>query len=535
MSAAVAPEDGARRAWAPYHREAGSALGPWRAGWLQLRWRAAWPLQRSVHVRGAGHVSLGEALLLSGLTAGCAVNMNAAWYDPAAAVPNSPRESGFLPNILLALVLTTAARNSLLELLFGIPVERAVRWHSVLAVLMTLAGLYHGWMAVRFFSGWYFDSSVFLTGCVLLAAVCALVLSSLLPVRRRLFNLWLASHIAFASVTVVTGLLHCGGVFLVGLALLAIDVGIRYLVRAGPGPRKARLARCGGDTVRIEVARPPEWSYLAGQYCFVCLPALGLWQWHPLSICSAPACDQQHIVFFARALGDWSRSLYQLAPAQEDAAVEVDVLLDGPYGAPSVDVSGPRHKRFLLVGGGIGVTPMLSICNELLFEHDVMGRPLAHVRFVWAVRDTALVRAIGCPCARSARDPGAPRGAADPLRAQVFVSTAAAQKTDRQVAPLPFLPPSPHEQQEQEQRQERRQQSGLLEAGFESVEWRQGRPDLRAILLEIKDEALAAGDTAPIAVLVCGPASLSRDAICTALALSSSQLRFVVHSESFAL
>ena len=552
MSAAVAPEGGARRGWAPYYREAGGALGPWYADWLRLRWRASWPLQRSAHLRGVGHVSLGEALLLAGLTAGCALNMYAAWYDPAAtstldaaASPSArrpsagPKQSGSLPNILLALVLATAARNSVLEVLVGIPLERAVRWHSALAVLVALAGLYHGWMAVRLY-GWFFGYDVFLTGFVLQGAVCVQVLSSLLPVRRRLYNLWLASHLAFAGVTVVAGLLHCGGVFLVGLALLALDVGIRFMVRAGPGPRKARLARCGDDTVRIEVARPPEWSYLAGQYCFVCLPALGLWEWHPLSISSAPGCDQDHVVFHARALGDWSRGLLRLAAAVPQGAVaEIDVLLDGPYGAPSVDVSGPRHTRFLLICGGIGVTPMLSICNELLYEHDVLGRPLARVRFVWATRNKAMARAIGCPRARAARDPAAAHGAADPLRAQVFLSTAtaataaaavaAAAAGNTQVAPLP--PPEP----EKDHHHHQQQQPALPEAGLEGVEWCEGRPELGAILAELKDEALAAGDTAPIAVLVCGPASLTRDATRTALALSSSRLRFVVHSETFSL
>jgi hypothetical protein len=92
---------------------------------------------------------------------------------------------------------------------------------------------------------------------------------------------------------------------------------------------------------------------------------------------------------------------YAAASVPQGAVAEIDVLLDGPDGAPSVDVSGPRHTCFLLICGGIGVTPMLSICNELLYEHDVLGRPLARVRFVWATRNEALARTIGCPRARA--------------------------------------------------------------------------------------------------------------------------------------
>ena len=34
------------------------------------------------------------------------------------------------------------------------------------------------------------------------------------------------------------------------------------------------------------------------------------------------------------------------------------VLLEGPYGCPSIDIEGPRYKAFVLVAGGIGVTPI---------------------------------------------------------------------------------------------------------------------------------------------------------------------------------
>ena len=42
----------------------------------------------------------------------------------------------------------------------------------------------------------------------------------------------------------------------------------------------------------------------------------------------------------------------------------VQVLLEGPYGAVGLDLDSGRYKVLLLLGGGIGVTPMQSVCEQ---------------------------------------------------------------------------------------------------------------------------------------------------------------------------
>ena len=100
---------------------------------------------------------------------------------------------------------------------------------------------------------------------------------------------------------------------------------------------------------------------------------------------------------------------------------------DGAYGSPGIDIDGGRYKSFLLVSGGIGITPMQAktrgrflqhcllerlwtvffahtplalslcsqaICNDLRRQH-ARGRPLTKLRFVWVVRDREMVDAMG--------------------------------------------------------------------------------------------------------------------------------------------
>lgn len=69
--------------------------------------------------------------------------------------------------------------------------------------------------------------------------------------------------------------------------------------------------------------------------------------------------------------GSWTRDVMALinesAPGKSGKIiVKARGYLSGPYGFPSIDIAGDQYKSFLLVGGGIGVTPIISICKDLL-------------------------------------------------------------------------------------------------------------------------------------------------------------------------
>ena len=57
--------------------------------------------------------------------------------------------------------------------------------------------------------------------------------------------------------------------------------------------------------------------------------------------------------------------------------------LDGPYGrAPDPS----SRERLVLVAGGIGVTPMHAVLEELLIGGVPEGAPLRRVTLVWSAR-----------------------------------------------------------------------------------------------------------------------------------------------------
>ncbi|EDO38081.1 predicted protein, partial [Nematostella vectensis] len=121
-------------------------------------------------------------------------------------------------------------------------------------------------------------------------------------------------------------------------------------------------------------------EYKAGQYCFLCVPGVSMFEWHPFSISSSP--HEATVSLHIRVLGDWTQQLYDYVKDTRP----INVYIDGPYGAPGVDVDGDRYKVFLFVSGGIGITPMQSICNDILHQRR-RGRDIRKVIFVWSVRD----------------------------------------------------------------------------------------------------------------------------------------------------
>mmetsp|Transcript_9690 Transcript_9690/g.22300 ORF Transcript_9690/g.22300 Transcript_9690/m.22300 type:complete len:438 (-) Transcript_9690:157-1470(-) len=100
------------------------------------------------------------------------------------------------------------------------------------------------------------------------------------------------------------------------------------------------------------------------------------------SLSSSPG--QSTVTLHIRKAGWWTKSLFALAEKKDC----VDIFFEGPYGSVGVDLQNKeKYKMVILFSGGIGVTPMQSICNQLMYEHHSGQRCLKNLSFVWIERD----------------------------------------------------------------------------------------------------------------------------------------------------
>ncbi|EPS63617.1 hypothetical protein M569_11166 [Genlisea aurea] len=133
-----------------------------------------------------------------------------------------------------------------------------------------------------------------------------------------------------------------------------------------------------GNVLSLHMTKPPKFRYKSGQYVFVQCPSVSPFEWHPFSITSAP--DDDYISIHIRQLGDWTHDLKRVFAAACEPAVTgksgllradeatkkslPKLLIDGPYGAPAQNYS--KYDILLLIGLGIGATPLISILKDLL-------------------------------------------------------------------------------------------------------------------------------------------------------------------------
>jgi predicted ferric reductase len=124
------------------------------------------------------------------------------------------------------------------------------------------------------------------------------------------------------------------------------------VVRESPGIVSIVLS--GRDLDRLPVAGGQffQWRFLQ--------PGLW-WQAHPYSLSHVPHRGRMRIT--VKDLGDHSRGI-------ADLAAGTPVFVEGPYGRFTPDAG--RHPSVLLIGAGVGMTPILALLQDLEEQTDVV-------------------------------------------------------------------------------------------------------------------------------------------------------------------
>jgi FAD-binding domain/Ferric reductase NAD binding domain len=210
-----------------------------------------------------------------------------------------------------------------------------------------------------------------------------MILTSLPFVRRRFFEVFHYLHMLFVASMIVCAFYHTGITVPICAALTwGLDLLIRKIYMPLYRYPKYAALRVISDTA-LELCFPKciGFDYNPGQYIYICIPEISLFQWHPFSLSSSP--EQKIVTLHIRKAGYWTSSLYNIAKTRN----EISFLLEGPYGSVGVNLSSNQYKSIMLISGGIGVTPMQALCNQLMYEHGKGTRELNKLSFIWIERD----------------------------------------------------------------------------------------------------------------------------------------------------
>ena len=142
-----------------------------------------------------------------------------------------------------------------------------------------------------------------------------------------------------------------------------------------------------GDVVQLRLKKPKYYNgYVkAGMYGVLNVPQISRAEWHPFTLSSAPS--DEYIEFHFRRMGRWTGRVHDLLESKADDGDSSGikdaptVKVEGPIGASSQGFS--DYSIIVLVGAGIGVTPMISVVKQLLASPGKVTRCF----FYWTVRD----------------------------------------------------------------------------------------------------------------------------------------------------
>lgn len=225
---------------------------------------------------------------------------------------------------------------------------------------------------VRSLPGW--------TGLTAIGMFYILSLLSIPQVRRWNYELFQFGHLLMFP---IIGLMMAHGtasllqwpMFGYFLAFPALLVIVERTVRVSLGFHRieATIQLLDNDTVEVAATIPPErvWSYRAGQYILLQVPALSKLEWHPFTV---SFCRGSEMSVHIKACGSWTRRLCELASETN----QIQIGINGPFGAPAQHFH--DFQQSIIIGAGIGVTPFAGILADLQHKDDIdHGGPNNHV------------------------------------------------------------------------------------------------------------------------------------------------------------
>ena len=434
---------------------------------------------------------------------------------------------GGIESVIMFVGVVVIAKNNILQFLLGVSWERAILFHKVCGIVSLVCSAIHGFdKLIQMSPAAIMAENRVFTGMLLM---CMLGLQPVLyfVIKSHCFEVFYFLHLAVYFVMVYYAVEHGAPFVLYSVIVFAVDLAIRFLLSSYRV--QATIESKPGDV--IEMSFTKNMKFRAGQYVFLMIPKLGVYEWHPFTVSSAPHAEK--MTLHIKALGDWTRKLAALA---ENGPAEVVAFVEGPYGLPAVNLEDETYQVVVLVSGAIGVTPHTSVASHLVEMH-ARGRPLKKLVHVWALRDPKLA------LANTMMDGGhLPRNAvryatavkdntdnteedmmlssAGVIYSEVYCTNGKASNKTRVVIPIDSVETLPSEE------------ADLEAATLSDAVVKNGRPDFTDIFARVKALALAVGEKR-VAVSVCGPASMVQTATAACRAATSSEVQMDLHVEVF--
>ncbi|ETN40299.1 uncharacterized protein HMPREF1541_04575 [Cyphellophora europaea CBS 101466] len=327
--------------------------------------------------------------------------------------------AGMISVSLLPWIVATSAKANILTYLTGIGHERLNvlhRWAAYLcAVFAAIHAVPYWWQSVRDESGFtifklYFNQQyyIYTTGIAAVAPLIFLVLHSLPIMRARLYEFFVILHAPVAYAFVGLLMWHCNNYLTswsylyTTIALLALSLVSRafYLNWMNPLRNSFLIGEESAVTIlpenAVKVTIPTQKRWKPGQYAYLRMPGVALFENHPFTIASLCSEDfpseygeqYRDMMLIFRPFGGFTRKLYDTA-LRKGPHKTYRAYVDGPYGGTQRQMS--SFDNVVFFAGGSGITAIASQVLDLVKRMRDGKATTTSVTVVWAMKRPELM------------------------------------------------------------------------------------------------------------------------------------------------
>ncbi|XP_062510064.1 NADPH oxidase 5-like [Corticium candelabrum] len=256
-----------------------------------------------------------------------------------------------------------------------------------LAVITSQPNATYEWWEYAFTArtdlGWV-SGTAGITGFLLFLMILTMVSCSQPAIRRNgFFEVFYYTHMLYwiFYIVMILHAQHFWKWFLVP--------GIIYILERILRSQFVKLARYGhtyilegillpSKVVHLVISRPHGFNFQPGDYCFVQIPSIASYEWHPFTISSCP--EQEDVIWFhIRCVGTWTNRLYKLFEERNTAHPKIAINLNLPkeHVPPKISIKARPQTSSTTISFGSDLLELEDETHPLSPQMPSLLSPLA--------------------------------------------------------------------------------------------------------------------------------------------------------------
>ncbi|KAK4964635.1 hypothetical protein LTR66_012252, partial [Elasticomyces elasticus] len=345
----------------------------------------------------------------------CLVPRPLYWQSISFGSPPIAIRAGMIAVAMMPWIVALSMKANFITLLTGIGHERLNILHRWLAYICLLLSLVHtipfyvtpAWDqgGLNTFKSYFSGSGTYIygTGIAALTPLIFLCVHSLPPLRQKMYELFVSLHVPVAILYLAMLFWHCKNYLTswnylfatFAIWLCSYIARLFYLNWTNPWRMSWLIGEEAAVTLMpenaIKITIPTQVKWRPGQYVYLRMPGISVFENHPFTIASLCSNDFpsaygeefRDMVLVFRPFGGFTRKVL-------DSALEhgpwhtYRAFIDGPYGGMQRRMDAFDHV--VLFAGGSGITALISQLLDLIKRMRDRKAVTKTVQVVWALK-----------------------------------------------------------------------------------------------------------------------------------------------------